>query len=124
MGEFEKNHINPLIDNDIKCYFRYIDDIFFICTGTENQLQEVFHKINKIHLSIKFDCKYSFSEINFLDTTITLNNDLTITTRLDTKDTDQNAYLHYNSYHPTSMKNNIPYGQARRVKKYIQMKPT
>ena len=116
MGEFEKNHINPLIDNDIKCYFRYIDDIFFIWTGREIHLLEVFQKINKIHLSIKFDCKYSFSEINFLDTTITINNDLTITTKLHTKETDRNAYLHYNSYHPTSMKNNIPYGQALRVK--------
>ena len=117
MGEIEENHIYPLTDNNTKCYFRFIDDIFFIWHKSESLLKEVFQRLNQAHPSIKFDCKYSYKEINFLDTTVIINNDRSLTTKLHTKETDRNAYLHYNSYHPTCMKNNIPYGQALRIKK-------
>ena len=117
MGKFEEDNIYPLLTDNIVCYFRFIDDIFFIWTGSEELLHQVITKVNEVHNSIKFDYKYSYKEIDFLDTTVIINNDLTISTKLYVKPTDRNAYLQYSSYHPRSMKENIPYGQALRVKK-------
>ena len=37
--------------------------------------------------------------------------------KLYKKDTDSNAYLHYKSYHPLKLKDNILFGQALYVKK-------
>ena len=117
MGKFEEDNIYPLLTDNIVCYFRFIDDIFFIWTGSEELLHQVITKVNEVHNSIKFDYKYSYKEIDFLDTTVIINNDLTISTKLYVKPTDRNAYLQYSPYHPRSMKENIPYGQALRVKK-------
>ncbi|XP_066925555.1 uncharacterized protein [Clytia hemisphaerica] len=116
MGEFEEREIYPRITNNIIKYLRFIDDIFFIWKGTESDLKEFFTIINTVHPSIKFTTEYSHSEINFLDTTITIKNN-----RLDykifKKPTDRSSYLHNTSYHPNNLKNNIPYGQALRIKK-------
>ena len=38
MGIFEETHIYPLIKQKVQLYLRYIDDIFFIWTGSENNL--------------------------------------------------------------------------------------
>ena len=35
MDIFEETHIYPLIKQKMKFYLRYIDDIFFIWTGSE-----------------------------------------------------------------------------------------
>ena len=38
MGIFEETHIYPLIKQKVQLYLRYIDDIFFISTGSENDI--------------------------------------------------------------------------------------
>ena len=38
-------------------------------------------------------------------------------TKIFKKPTDRSNYLHNDSYHPNFLKNNIPYGQALRMKK-------
>ena len=86
-------------------------------TGDEKALEEFFKKINKLHNSIKFDCKYSKKEINFLDTTVTIGKNGTLNTKLYQKPTYRNAYLHFNSYHPVKQKENILFGQFLRAKK-------
>ncbi|XP_057310207.1 uncharacterized protein LOC130648186 [Hydractinia symbiolongicarpus] len=54
----------------IEFWKRFIDDIYFIFTGTELQLKQLFTHMNKIHPSIKFTFEYSKSDIPFLDTRI------------------------------------------------------
>ena len=117
MGKFETDKIFPKIDRKHLCYVRFRDDIFMIWTAGENSLKEFIQEINKEHPSIKFDCKYSRSSVNFLDTTLILESNGSISTSLYRKPTDRNAYLHYNSYHPLKQKENIPFGQFLRAKK-------
>ena len=117
MGKFEKEKIYPLIKGKALCYYRFRDDIFMIWTAGENSLKKFFSDINKVHTSIKFDCKYSKQEISFLDTTVILQSNGTLSTKLYRKPTDRNAYLHFNSYHPVKQKENIPFGQFLRAKK-------
>ena len=52
-----------------------------------------------------------------MDTTVFKNNHNSLSTKLFTKPTDRTAYLHSKSYHPKSLINNIPYGQALRAKR-------
>ena len=85
--------------------------------GTEEELLESFEDINSLHRTIKFDYKYSKKSIDFLDTTVYLNKEGKLSTKLYVKPTDRPAYLHYQSYHPKSQKDNIPYGQALRMKR-------
>ena len=67
MGKFEETYILPRIRNKIMMYVRYIDDIFFIWTGTEEDLLKFFAEINLVHQTIKFDHKYSKTDVEFLD---------------------------------------------------------
>ena len=117
MGNFESTKIYPLIANKHLCYYRFRDDIFMIWTGDETDLKEFFRRVNALHDSIKFEWKYSKTEVNFLDTTVKIENNGNLSTKLYRKPTDRNAYLHYNSYHPMKQKENIPYGQFLRAKK-------
>ena len=72
MGLFEQVHIMPKIKDFILIYVRYIDDIFFIWKGTEQELLEFFAGVNEIHPTIKFDYEFSKTSVNFLDTKISL----------------------------------------------------
>ena len=67
MGRFEEQHIYPRILHHTRLYLRFIDDIFFIWKGTEQELKKFLEEINLQHPTIKFDYKYSKSEIEFLD---------------------------------------------------------
>ena len=40
MGIIEETHIYPLIKRKVQLYLRYMDDIFFIWAGSENDLQQ------------------------------------------------------------------------------------
>ena len=73
--------------------------------------------IKSIHPSIKFDYEISKTEINFLDLTIYKDSKGMLATKLYTKPTDRQAYLHKNSAHPSHQKKSIPYGQALRIKR-------
>ena len=55
----------------MQLYLRYIDDILFIWTGSENELQQFISKINEVHPSIRFDFNYSKTQIHFSDIDIT-----------------------------------------------------
>ena len=70
MGNFEDKLTYPKIENEYACYHRFIDDIFMIWTGTEEEFLSFFEDINRQHKSIKFDYNYSKSEISFLDTVV------------------------------------------------------
>ena len=71
MRIFEETNIYPLIKQNVQLYLRYVDDIFFTWTVSENELQQLTSKINEIHPSIKLDFNYSKTQIRFLDITTT-----------------------------------------------------
>ena len=121
MGKFEGDHIYPRIEGKHLCYTRFKDDVFLIWTDGKESLLKFFEEINQVHPSIKFDCKYAYDKINFLDVLIHLNR-YGLSTTLYKKPTDRNAYLHYGSYHPENQKKNIPYGQFLRARKICSNK--
>ena len=117
MDDFETKQIYPRTSNQSLAYFRFVDDIFMVWIGSEESLLVFFKEINTVHENIKFDCKYSYKSIDFLDATVFKNNQQSLSTKLFTKPTDRPGYIHNTSYHPKSQIKNIPYGQALRVKR-------
>ena len=96
MGIFEETHIYPLIKQKVKLYLRYIDDIFFIWTSSENGLQQFIFKISKVHPSIKFDFNFSKTQIH-LTTTIAKTSTEKLLTLYKKKWTDNLISIEYHS---------------------------
>ena len=117
MGKFEEWYILPKIRDAILLYCRFIDDIFFIWTGTVERLIKMTEELNKTHPTIKFDTQYSKETINFLDTTLTITKEGMLKTNIYSKPTDRKAYLHAKSYHPRCTKDTISFSQALRIKR-------
>ena len=59
----------------IRCWLRYIDDIFMIWVGSRQKLNEFLKYLNSVHQSIKFKYKVSSRKVDFLDTTVIRNKD-------------------------------------------------
>ena len=104
-------HIPPFIG-------RLIDDLFFIWHKDTEELLYFYEQLNKFHNTIKFEITYSTSKVNFLDTTVYIENGL-IKTTLYTKPTDRKQYLSYHSCHPKHIMKAIPYSQALRYRRII-----
>ena len=115
MGKFAEMYILPQHLNKCSLYLRYIDDIFFIWKNSEAELKSFIKEINEIHPTIKFDVKYSYKEISFLDTTVRIASNNELVTTLHKKPTDKQSFLHHKSYHPSSTKKSIPFSQALRL---------
>ena len=116
MGYFEDKfvysyHLQPFI------WKRFIDDIFFVWTYGQNELDNFVEYLNNCHHTIKFTLETSLLKINFLNITITHESDSSISTNLYCKPTDSHNYLLYSSEHPRHLLNGIPYSQFVRVKR-------
>ena len=92
---------------------RFIDDIFFIFTGTMTELTRLIFFMNNIHDTIKFTFEHSTNTINFLDVAINIKNDKIMTT-IHRKPTDKMLLLHFQSNHSLHTKESIIYSQALR----------
>ena len=95
---------------------RFIDDIFLLWTGTEDELDQFFSHLNGFHPSIKFTWNSSTTSIPFLDINIRLENGFLVTD-VYSKPTDSHAYLHPRSCHPQHVTKNIPYSLFLRLRR-------
>ena len=116
MGKWEKQLLS-MTDKNPLLYLRYVDDIFGIWDGTDEELNAFLNTANTIHPRIKLEMTQSSESISFLDVLIkkTQNG---LETTIYTKETDKHMYLHKSSDHPNSTKRAIPYGlgiRARRI---------
>ena len=97
---------------------RLVDDIFFTWTDSEETLLEFVNTLNNSHPTIKFELNYSYTNVNFLDTTVYIDpTNNTLHTKLFIKPTHKNQYLHFHSEHPYHVKKSIPYSQAMRLRR-------
>ena len=116
MGDFEEKFVysyslQPFL------WKRFIDDIFIIWTYGENELNKFVEYLNSKHQTIKFTRESSKNSIDFLDITIMIEPDNSISTTLFCKPTDSHNYLLYSSEHPRHILKGIPYSQFLRVRR-------
>lgn len=100
-------------------WIRFIDDIFMIWNEDSNSLKEFITHLNNAVPSINFTHEISKSQVNFLDTTITKNENGDVETDVYQKPTVTHRYLHWTSAHPPHLKRSIPYSQALRLRGII-----
>ncbi|XP_069484193.1 serine/threonine-protein kinase 38-like isoform X1 [Ambystoma mexicanum] len=119
MSEYEQQLIfntnNPFHEK-ISRWFRYIDDIIFIWRGDETALENFLEWINSQTSEIQFSLERSNRDINFLDLTISVKENKLLCS-LFQKETDRNTLLHYRSFHPNNLRNNLPFGQFLRIRR-------
>ena len=60
----ESQKLKPMV------WFRYIDDIFFIWTYCELELQRFLEELNETHTNLKFTNKLSKEKISFFDLSV------------------------------------------------------
>ena len=78
---------------------RFIDDIFLVWTHGEESLKKFIDYLNSLPDTIKFTHEMSYTQIDFLDTTIKFGQDRGLITTLFNKPTDTHLYLEYSSAH-------------------------
>ena len=118
MGDLEdeiiKNYpLKPL------CWYRYIDDIFFIWTHGREELDKFLEYANNNRHGMVFetsDESISCEQVPFLDVLVIFKNGR-LHTDLYTKPTDKFQYLNFKSCHPFHQKVNLPYALALRIKR-------
>ena len=111
---FERNLLNQCAVKP-SIWLRFIDDVFMIWTEGEDKLKEFLSYINTVHPAIQFTHEYSSQSVNFLDVSVTLEHDGSVTTDLYTKPTDTHQFLHMDSCHPNHTKKAIAFSQAIRI---------
>ena len=94
-------------------WFRYLDDIFFIWTHSEENLRNVMTEFNLFSNDINFTYEYNKDTISFLDLKVISSNDKLITS-LYSKHTGCHQY---ESCHPKHTKRSIVYSKALRIKR-------
>ena len=100
---------------------RFIDDIFCIWTHGEESFIDFMKYMNSIHPTIKFTHEVSKYSIDFLDTTVKLNDNRELITTLYNKPTDTHLYLEYSSAHPKNVMDKGPYGQYLRLRRICSL---
>ena len=121
MGDFEEKYVytyklKPLI------WKRFIDDIFFIWTYGQDELDKFVQHLNGCHNTIRFTLESSVDSVNFLDITVHRETNGSLSPNLYCKPTDGHNYLLFFSEHPRHILNGIPYSQMLRVRRICTKK--
>lgn len=117
IGCFEKEYIvsNHPFRSKILLFKRYIDDLFFLWRGDDQEAHRFVHFLNTNTWGIKFTPNFCYTEIEFLDVLIS-HDQQRYTTSTFFKKVDSNSYLELSSGHYHKWKRNIPFGQFRQVR--------
>ena len=117
MGWWEKNLESTWTGTPILMFKRFIDDLFFIWTGSEQELQDFIRHANSIFPSIKVTADYSYSSrsVSYLDMQVWIDEEGYLRTDLFQKANQKLTYLLPSSAHPKHICNNIPYSLAYRL---------
>lgn len=83
----------------ISIWKRFLDDVFFIWTGSTKELQGFLLWVNTLHEHIQFEAKQHHSQIEFLDMLL-YKEGHQLQSTLYRKPVQRNTLLQFTSYHP------------------------
>ncbi|KAJ1155024.1 hypothetical protein NDU88_007760 [Pleurodeles waltl] len=119
VDHFEKEMVltkeNPYV-NHIRLWKRYIDDILIIWKGTKEEATTFITWLNTLNPFLRFTATLGDPAVSFLDLLITERNG-SLTTVVYYKPTDRNTLLQFQSFHPRSLRENLPVGQFLRLRR-------
>ena len=122
--KFLKIFLKENIDNWdllVKLWKRYIDDIFGIWSGTEEEFYDFVKLLNSKAAAYGIEFTEEIGrELSFLDVLVKIrqseNGTFVIATSLYQKPTDNRSFLQRNSYHPPHVFKSVPYSQLLRAR--------
>ena len=105
-----------------RLYRRFIDDVFFVWTGTVEELMRFGEYLNSLLEKITIGLTWSQESVDFLDTTVYKSEPLDdgsveLLTRVYFKETDTHQLLHKQSFHPKHCARGILKSQMLRFKR-------
>ena len=95
-------------------WLRFIDDIFFIWTHSEENLKNFMKDLNHFKSNLKFTFEFDRNSVNILDLNVNLNNG-ELTASVYITPTDRHQYLHYRLSHLGHIKQSIVYSHTLRA---------
>ena len=102
-------------------FYRFLDDIFFVWTGSMEDLKEYEHYLNSLINGIKITLCSSDISVDFLDNTVYKQEENARTTVLHTKvflkPTDTHQLLKKSSFHPRHVAKGVLKSQVLRFKR-------
>ena len=107
----------------IRWFLRYIDD-GFILWPRDLDIDTFFTILNNLNTNIQYTIEAStkyitnechIQELPLLDVLVILRDHKHFSTDIFYKETNSHFYLDYNSHHPQHIKDNIPYGLAKKI---------
>lgn len=107
--EIDEEHLDLL--SNILRWFRYIDNIFMLWTGSNEALHHFMLMLDTNNYNLKFTMESNENRIAYLDVTLSIEDDGTISTSLYRKPTAGNTILHTTSAHTHSLVQSIPFSQ-------------
>ncbi|CAJ0967291.1 unnamed protein product [Ranitomeya imitator] len=108
----------------ISIWYRYIDDVFMVWTGTREEFTMFMGCLNINKVGLKFTSEISEIELAFLDLKIVKDESGQVATSIYRKPTSTNSLLHWDSHHPVSLKRGIPKGQFLRLRRNCSREDT
>lgn len=107
------------------CFYRYLDDIFLVWPGSEEDLREYSTYLNNLIPGIKITLTVRHEFVEFLDTRVYkfyTENMCSLRTRVYFKPTDTHQLLHGSSFHPRHTTRGIMKSQIIRFKRLSSSK--
>ncbi|XP_029469168.1 uncharacterized protein LOC115097463 [Rhinatrema bivittatum] len=124
VSAFEERYVYPSTwYRHVRLWCRYIDDILLVWSGTRKDFERFFQYLNAQDGNLKFTCDVQEQWVPFLDMRVGKKNGFLVT-ELYRKTTDRNGLLHFNSFHPKHIRENIPLGQFFRVRRICTDMPS
>ena len=111
----ETQELQPL------AWFRCIDNIFFIWTHGEQELQTFLHSFHEFRTGIEFTYELSKESIAFLDLKVSVKNSKIITD-IYVKSTDRHQYPHYLSARPNHTKRSVVFSRTLTISRLCSYK--
>jgi hypothetical protein len=109
----ERKHILPKWSNSLFFLRRFIDDKFGIWSGSEEEFKLFLQDLNS-YSQLEWTSDGLSSSVDFLDLTITIDNNRKIVTKTFQKPTNLHLYIPPTSAHPPGVLKSIIFGNLRR----------
>ncbi|CAJ0961852.1 unnamed protein product [Ranitomeya imitator] len=118
LGWWEATMVYPLEEfkRHVCHWSRYIDDLFFIWTGSIDECRNFITSLNRNSHNIVLTYSFSSTVVTFLDLQVMIR-DGSLHTKLFRKPTATNCLLDYRSFHPMHTRNGVPVGQFLRTRR-------
>ena len=123
MGGLETGMLAAWVGSKVHMWRRFIDDIFFIWKGSEEELKEFMEHCNNYHPTIKFTFNYDLNtrSVDFLDIHIWIDTNGYIQTDLYQKPGKVCQLLLPSSAHPSHICRSLPLSIAYRVRRLCSL---